>query len=301
MDKIPSKSDRYIDSTGEQMTGRDLKMASWVARHRVLVRSIAVIVLSIIAGGFFLYGVGGLMHYAVFGLSKDTMQAAEVVRSTANYDALRPRYKANDIRILDAGAYEASVNRYDFVANVVNDNKRWAAIVSYKFTYAEGETDVLTATVLPQSERPLVIPGYKIEGSYPNNVTFVVDKMEWRHIDTHDIADIEAYMGERRKFVVEDMVFTPQSESANVPSNILQFTLHNNSTYSYWDVPLIVELFQNGTRVGIAQTKVEKFKAGEKRPLDLRTLTPNISVTDIQVHPTVNIFDSRVYMAPEAN
>lgn len=293
--------DRYIDPTGEQMTGQDLKVASWVARHRVFVRGIVIIVCSVIAGGFFLYGVGGLVHYAVFGLPKDNAQADEMVRSTANYDVLRPRYKANDIRILDAGVYEASVNRFDFVANVVNDNLRWAAIISYKFTYSQGETGVVTVTILPQSERPVVVPGYKLEGNYPNDVSFVVESIEWRHIDTHDIADIETYMAERRKFVVSDMVFTPQSESLNVPSNILQFTLLNNSTYSFWDVPLIVELFQNGTRIGIAQTKVEKLKAGEIRPLDLRTLTPNISVTDIKVHPILNIFDSRVYMAPEAN
>ncbi len=297
----PPKSDRFIDSTGEHMTSHDLKLASWLARHRVFVRRVSIIIAGIIAGGFFLYGVGGLIGYAIFGMTTDNRQAEELVQSTANYAKLQARYRANELRIVNADVYEASANRYDFVATVANDNTRWAAIVSYKFTYGGGETDVMTTTILPSTERPFVIPGFKVDAGFPNTVSFVIDSIEWRRIDTHAIADIEGYMAERKKFVIEDMVFTSQSDISNVPSNILRFTLVNNSSFSYWDVPLIVELFQNGTRVGIAQTKVEKIKAGERRPIDLRTLTSNIAVTDIQVHPIVNIFDNRVYMAPEAN
>lgn len=300
MDTIPSKFERFTDPTGERMSNKDLKMASWVARHRVLVHRLLVGILSIVAGALCAYGIFGLLHYAVFGFSDDKRAAEELVQSTANYTALQSRYAANELRILDANVYEAAVNRYDFVATVVNDNLRWAAIVSYKFTYAQGETEVVDAVILPQTERPVLAAGHKSDVP-PSGVTFEIIDIQWKSIDTHAIADVAAYTAERRNFSFTDMVFTGQDISNNIPSNILQFTLHNNSAYSFWDVPVIVELYENGSRVGIAQTKVEKLKAGEKRPLDLRTLTPNISVTDIKVHPTVNIFDSRVFMTPEAN
>lgn len=300
MDNPQHKFDRFTDPTGERMATQDLKVAGWLAHHRVGVRRASIILFSVIAGGLFVYGVFGLMFYALFGLSQDNKMGYDMVQSTANYTAIKPKYQVSELRILDANVYEASVGRYDFVANIVNDNARWAAIISYKFTYGNGETEIKEAIILPKTERPVIIPGHKTE-AYPGTTSFIIESVNWRHIDTHDIADAVAYMTERQKFSVTDMVFTAQSVSENIPSNILRFTLVNENTYSFWDVPLVVELFQNGTRVGIAQTKVEKLKAGEKRPLDLRTLTPNISVTDIKVHATVNIFDDRVFMAPEAS
>lgn len=300
MDNPQHKLDRFTDPTGERMATKDLKLAGWVAEHRIILRRILVILFSIITGGFFVYGIFGLVYYAVFGLSQDNKMGYDIVQGTANYEVLRPKYQVSELRILTANVYEASSGRYDFVANIVNDNIRWAAIISYKFTYANGETEVEEAIILPQSERPVIVPGHKIE-SYPGSVSFVIESVSWRNIDTHIIPDVAAYMAERYAFTTTDMEFTSQSVLDNIPSNIVKFTLVNNSAYSYWDVPVVVELLQNGTRVGIAQTKVEKLKAGEKRPLDLRTLTPNISVTDIKVYPLVNIFDDRVFMAPEAN
>lgn len=300
MDPIPSKFERYTDPTGERMTNRDLQVASWVVRHRVLMRKLGIGTLSVVSGVLCIYGIAGLLYYALFGLSEDNIAAREMVASTANYAALQSRYGASELRILSADAYEASAGRFDFVATLVNDNARWAAVVRYRFTHSQGESDSGEAIILPQTERPVIISGEKLD-DIPRAITFEITNIEWKHIDTHSIADIEEYTNERRNFAFDTMVFVPQSAVDNIPSNILQFTFHNKSAFSYWDVPLIVELFENGSRVGIAQTKVEKLKAGDSRTLDLRTLTPNISVTDIRVHPTVNIFDSRVFMAPEVD
>lgn len=290
--------ERYASTQGG-FSNSDLKRATFFARHRTLVRTVVIGVSSVVAGGLFVYGIFGITSYAFFGAAHDRQLGNELAQLSINYAQLHSRYAPQDLRVLNADVYQSVPNRFDFVSTVANDNPRFVARIVYHFSYGNGETEQKETILLPKTERPLAIVGHKSD-QIPGPASFVVDEIRWRQVDPHEIAAVDEYMASRLKFSVTDFLFTPQNASLNLPSNSIAFTLANTSAFGYWDVPLMVELLQNGVRVGVTETTLHQFKAGEKRPLDIRTVTPNISVSDIRVHPLINIFSRDVFMPPEA-
>jgi len=297
MFKLKDKSSEYIDTTG-QLSGAQLKFGKWYLEHKILLRRIGVgllFVWSVAAIGFSIFQFGS---YLLFGYQQDQEtllvgQAAEF----QNYEQIKDFYKAQEITSTDTRVFGGADGMYDFVAAVVNSNKRWIATLDYHFVYEGGETEILKTTLMPGDKRPVAAFGHKSK-RYPVGVRFVIDRVFWQSVNPHEIFDVESYIKSRSMFSADNIVFkAPSSEGIPVPS--AKFDLYNESAYSYWLPVFYVQLLNGNQTVGYIFLSIDQFRSGEKKQIDLRYFGDNLTVTDVRLIPVINFFDGQTYMGSE--
>ncbi len=293
-DKKQSNFQRYIDASND-LSNKELKWGDWYVRHKQLLGQIGTGALILFALIFNVYALFGWGNYLFFGLVEDNELAKQAVASTQNYYRIQPLYKAIPLQIDDVTVFSPGPGRHDFVARVTNPNKQFMATVSYEFSFDGGKTEVKQTTLLPQEQRPVGILGHETKG-FPTNARLQVVSVDWDRVNPHVIKDIEDYVDQRVQFVFSDFEFIKKSAADNIPSNMIQFDIENNSTFSYWSPMFYIELLQGSQVVGITQITIDKFLAREKRSVDLRNTLDSLSVSDIRLYPVVNIFDQNEFM-----
>jgi len=290
---------RYVDTSGG-MSNKDLAFASWFAQHRHVLEMIGLsflIAWCVATIGFSLVMWG---NYLIFGIAEDNaMQRAQVLEMP-NYARTHHLFSAQELKIGNTSVFEGAGDKYDFVTDVTNPNKRWIAYLTYKYTYGGGETQTVTTPLMPGENRPIALFGHDIPRG-PLNVRLVIDSVAWKKVTFEMAADPAAFLEERQRFAIENIAFTRASAAQGLGTHRIEFDFTNESAYSYWSPTLYVELLGglSGTnRQGLAFFPMEKFRSGETRHIDVRSFTPQLDVTNIQVFTVMDLFDTETYMAP---
>lgn len=293
------KFSKYI-APQDNLSNKDITRAEWFLRHKIVLKWIFLGTIIAISAGLNIFGLIGWGKYIIFGTLEDQQLWRDTVQSVVNYIPLQAQYKPQALEFERVGVTQPANGRYDFSVDVTNLNKRKMAEVDLYFTYADGETRQETAVIMPDTSRPIVIFGH--EGQrFPTGVRLEVADVRWKTINPHDLFDIQTYIAMRKQFDFIDFTFLAKNDAADRPAHSVTFTARNNSNYSFWDVPILIELKRGNTRVGFLQTSLKEFVAGEERPVDLRSVAPGLSVTGMTAHPIVNYFDEGVFMPPQIN
>jgi hypothetical protein len=295
--KTPDKFSRYTDPTGE-FSNRELKLGVWYLKHKLSLQKIGkniLIVWCVVTVG---YSFGYWLYYFSYGYFQDEKMARNIVLETPNYVYIQSLFKAKDLQIGRIGVYNSVSDLFDFVAQTKNSNPRHLARVTYKFVYNGGETASAQTVLLPNSERPIVYFGLKSD-MYPSVPQLVIEKVEWKRINQRDLPDISAFIADRLGFTFENFTFIEANRITGLMNHIIKFDLFNDTVFNYWESKFYVELIDNFQTIGVVYLVVPKFRAGEARQIDLRSLTDRLNVTDVKVWPAVNIFDPAEFMKVE--
>lgn len=295
--KTPDKFSRYTDPTGE-FSNRELTLGVWYLKHKLLLQKIGkniLIVWCVVTVG---YSFGYWLYYFSYGYFQDQKMAAALVREAPNHEVISALFNAKDLQVGRIEVYNSVSELFDFVARVKNPNQRNIARVTYKFVYNGGETASAQTLLLPNSERPIVYFGQKSD-IYPTAPRLVIEKTEWKRIGAEETQDIGAFLAERMNFTVENFTFTKASQITGTLNSQIEFDLFNDTAYGYWDAKFYVELIDGAQTVGVIYLVVPKFKTGEMRHIDLRSLIDTLDVSDIKVWPAFNPFDLSVYLKVE--
>lgn len=287
---------RYEDPTGE-FPNRELKMAEWYLRHKLLMQKIGtglLVAWCVITIGYSLIAWG---NYLIFGYVEDRDMAIRQAMEIEDYENIQALYGAADLKVSQVDVFRPAENKYDFVVEVTNPNERWLAHLSYKCVYSGGETELFQTTLLPGAKRPVIVFGHESD-TYPTNVKFVIEAVDWESIDPHVVFDVEQYMAERLIFTIGNFSFTKASTAADIPSHIVEFDLYNDSAYSYWEPEFYIELLRNNSLVGVMYLLAEQFGSAEMRHIDLRSVAEQLDVDDVRITPIINVFDEDVFIEP---
>lgn len=290
------KIDSYIDS-GNEYSNQELKMSEWYLRHKIALGHLFIFLLIFwcvisVTGSLMYWG-----YYLLIGANQDEQMSVRQSVEFSNYEQMHSLYGAEELIFQGQEIYESATNRYDFVARAINPNKRWVAILTYKFSFAEKDTETQTTIILPNTKRPLIIFGQEAT-SYPSGVKLVVLNVRWRQINAHDVFDTDSFIKERTNFRFDNFKFIPENRAYGYLNNSVAFDWFNDSPYSYHKVDLYIELFNSGETVGFIYLPVQKFRTREQRHLEGRIMGGDLYVNDIQVYPVVNVFDSGEYINP---
>lgn len=292
--KQPDRFSRYVDPTGE-LPNRELKFAEFFVRYKQFLKNILIIILLVwTAGsvGFSLYSFG---DYLFFGYSEDISMYQELI-DAPNYTGTRERSKPVNLQIRGADTFVSAEGSYDFVARVLNPNFYWLAQLSYTFVYDNGSTGAGEAILLPGEERPVGILGYKSD-FFPTNLRFNINDIKWRRIDRHIIEDPREFIDNRLIFSADNVEFVRQG-TEGLDSHQLKFDITNESAYSYKDPVFYVGLKGGGILQGYTYVVLDSIRTGEMVSVDTRLLANNLSVSEIELYPAINVFDSSVYISP---
>lgn len=292
--KNKDKLSRYKDVSGG-FSNSELKWGEWYLRHKVLLRKIltgCLVAWSIITLG---YGLGYFAYYFSYGYFQDQEMMARQTVEFENYSNLQNLYKPQDLQFSQASVFNSLSELYDFFAKVRNPNKDWMARITFKFSFSGGETEIFKDVLLPGSERPIAIFGV-LSNSYPTNISLSVENIEWKRVKPHLVKNVQQYISERNNFLVDNFKFTRQSKSNNIPSNMIEFDVFNDSIYSFWNQVFYVEFLKNNRTVGVAHVVVEEFMSEEIRHVDLRSYVNNLDISNIAVYSVSNVFDNSEYI-----
>ncbi|HOX60495.1 MAG TPA: hypothetical protein PLV72_00620 [Candidatus Magasanikbacteria bacterium] len=288
--------EKYEDPSGELPTWQ-FKLARWYIAHKLKMRRMVVWVLGVFCVVTIGYGIFGWGYYAVVGYYRDKAMLALQVEEASNFANVAQLTGARPLEIGVPTVYSSVTDKVDFITLVRNPNSRWVADVEFKYVFADGETPAVHAFVLPGVEMPLSYFGHTVVGAYPSIVDLKIINVSWKKVNAHLVPDVTAFGGVHANFLVEDFAFTQAGTVSESPTNRIQFILHNNSPYSYWEGRFYVELLSGGTPVGVFYVSVNNFRANERRVIDVRSLSNGLYGDDVRVVPLMNIFDPSEYMA----
>ncbi len=292
------KKEKYLNykSPLQELSGRELKFASWYVRHKILITRITTF--SLFVFGFFtnLFGIVMWGKYVLFDYSNDQALLRSLVTNSINYTATKERLGARPLAVGTTQLYDSAPGKYDVVTTVSNPNPFHYAVVTFRHSAGVPSDKTTTMVVLPQKTVPLTSFGVESLTSAPS-ANFVIDSIQWKRLNRHTIPDPKAYIDQRLQFEISNVAFQRKNTIDGVATNKLTFDLSNLNPYSYWSPLFIVSLIDGGT-TGVLRLEVPELRAGETRFIDLRSLSDFASASEIEVTPVINVFDKNEYILP---
>ncbi len=260
----------------------------WLSENRQLMLKILTTGLIFISAFFFIFSTYQYVRYFMVGDPNDDVSADNLVFS--------PRKVTDDLVIAPLQVFPAG-GKIDLVAPISNPNDNFMATFRACFRQGDKEISCQTDFILPAEDKHLVALGLALDNT--SGLTFSVEEIFWRRISTRQITDWPTFLKERLQFSVTNLKFLPAHRSdlsSQVDLNSLNFSLTNNTSYGYYQVPLTL-LFYNKTQlVGINRYVLNDFLPGQQREVNLSWTAPLASVDRVEVKPSVNIMDDTVYL-----
>lgn len=295
---LDKKSEQYQTVDDNSFSTKELKWSFWFVKNRLALKRAGIIALIFLDAVLVVFPVYGFVNYFWFKNSRDQAAVAAVGQQLGKSSVARQEAATAKPLLVDlATVFDNGNGTYDFVASVENPNPNWYALITFNFAVTgASSTASRTMYVLPGEKKFLDILGEKRDDA-PVAAEVNVINEKWSRLNAHDYPEVAGFLKERQNFTISDGVFSPAGGSdADVSANQITFLLRNDSAYNFWSVPVQVALWRGGSLVGLEEVPVDQLKTGELRRIDLRNYVKGLLVDEVQVLPSVDVFDPAVYM-----
>jgi len=280
------------DIMAEELTTKQLKFAQWYLANKKklkLLLLIAVILINVIV-----WGIVGYQTYKYFSLKEAHEQGLrELTAEKIDYLELREHFQPENLILKNPILLKlpSTEPKYDFIIKVRNPNKQWLIQeIEYYFSWENGQTQTQKSFILPGEEKYIFALGQEVGGKL-TKAEFILSNIDWQRINPSDqllqippqliFKDIELGYAISEK----EMIALPQ----------ISFSIKNESVHGFWQVNLLVILYQNSKVVGLNIIPVKNWQGDEQRQIEL--IWPQIpSYSHIQIVPDINPFDSEIFI-----
>ncbi len=194
----------------------------------------------------------------------------------------------------DVSVFSLGDGRYDFYATIENPNEKHWLEFDYYFVYGNTLTETKHGFVFPIESKPLVDLAVSAE-IRPTNAKVVIDNLDWHFVSPHLIPDFSDWREDRLDFRVTDAEYIPSLEIDKSVGRST-FTITNRTAFGYWEPLFYVLLYRGASVVGVTSTTIDQFFAGTSRTVEQNWFGALSAVSDIEVIPEIDLFDSSVYM-----
>lgn len=294
--KKPTDPSALYRPTDGDLTNKQIAISVWLLKHKEMFISIgtfSLILWSIVTIGYSSYR---WAEYAIVGYRQDTRLLAESASLIQPYDNLQSIYSARPLNITSPTIIVSGDSIYDITTFATNPNQRHIAFVTFLYTFSNTTTEEKTIAILPGQKQALAELGIQHNG-YPNTPTLRILSTKWQRISPHAIFEVEPYTKERLNIELKDITYNAAS-SVSTPTDQLQFTLLNNSAYSFYQVNGYIVIYNADGVSGIRPITIDRFTSLEERSFDFRFIYPLNGVQEIEFLPLVNIFDQSTFIKP---
>ncbi len=271
---------KYRDPSGLTLT--KINFGLWLSERRKTISRLVIIGLVIISVFFFSYSI---YNYALYFIHQDDLETTPTVVNA-------PRDQVTDLVASDPQALKIN-GYYDLVASIQNPNDRFQA--SFNYCFLSGETELVCnqGFILPGEKKYLLELNQTVQGEI-SALTLEIKNINWRRIDNREIPDWPAFYQSRLNLSYNNIKMTPSGTSGG--RNYFEFTLANNTAYSYEQVPLNIVFYKDYQIVGANRYVANNLMAGESRLVRLSWLTTLAGVNRSEISPDLNILDENVYL-----
>lgn len=276
-----------MESTNNNLSEHELSVAAWLLYHKNGVRKLSLgILFGLIAitWGYFLYAT---FDTALFSYRDRTRAIRFLTAPSVPLATLHVSASPKDLIVSDPRTIGSS-SQGGVLTTIQNPNTDWVARVSYIVAGTKKQT---TTSIAPADTAYIF--------SAADNPAITVDKntTEWQHVNTSNVPDIESYKKAHRNFDIKNPKYAADlAQDKKTTIYHVSFTATNATPWSYWQVPMLVLVYQGDHVAAALQTVFDTFASGETRNADIVLPSPLGGVSSIEIIPQIDMFDTSVYM-----
>ena len=283
----------FNPTNDEDMSERQIGFRLWLINHYRQIRTVITVVLIGISSIFWGYTIYGILDFWLITGPKEQQALAELSAELVNPEAVTAN-RAEDLIVGEPEVF-GEAGKYDLAVKVGNPNAKWYVEFDYQFSGLSAEQPVRHGFALPGEEKYLISLALP-EQSQPSGVAVTFKNVKWHRINAHQIPDYEKWGLDHLNFKISDKDFTTSGDKLTF--NQLNFKIRNMTAYGYYNVDVGILLFRGSNLQGVNYISLDSFIAGEERNVSLQWKDSTLSPTEVQIQPTVNVFDPTIYMAP---
>jgi hypothetical protein len=278
-------------------TDWQLKLSYWYVTHKLLLRQgLAgfLILLSIGLYGYALYR-GSIMFF--IEQPRYLRMFAALPNDLIDYAAFRQHDQPRQLSIVDFASLPTVEGSYDFVALVRNDNQDWITKQATAQLVNGGAVVAEKAIFIYPGREYYVVFFNQAEVS-PAGTQIRLSDIQWQRFQ-----NFNEFGNPRLNFVITTTEFQPVTRTGlqgELPVSSLNFTITNDTAFSYWQVGLTMVLLTGGQGIGgVNFITLDQFRAGETRDVTMRWYESLPPIASVKIVPTVDILNPASYMPVE--
>lgn len=280
-----------MDYQDVNFSEKRLKFAHFLVAKKKLFKKLSIILL--IFFNIFLFSFSIYHFILYFSQSKEhELMLRELATNVVNYSSLRPAISPLPLDVVGTRAVFTGSQRYNLICQVVNPNFSWfVKSVDYRFVGAGFESDYSTTFVLPGEEKFLVSFNETFD-RLPLDIFCEFKELKWQRIrpDRYHLLEI------KENFLIKELENTPPIDIR--ARSVTNFKFVNENIYNFWEIGLLVVLYEGNRIVAVERTKIEEILSGQEREVKIiwPIAVPFISRTEVQVE--VDVFESSLFFIP---
>jgi len=283
---------------GSGMTERELGMASFWARHRIILRRVGYGALIAVDALLWIFILWSLLDAYVISYPREQRITTNITQNAitaASLELATPRPVQPSV----VQVFDSTDGRQDFLVELVNPNAQWWADFTYQFDAGGALTPERKGFLLPNEPQYLTEIGWKGK-TRASSGALRVTGVTWHRINPTDVdRDYAAFRDKRLQIAFEDVTYKNDLQIDKKTIGQTGFTLKNNSAFGYWAADLTIILYRATTPVAVTRLTVTELKPGESRPMTINWFENVGDVTRTEIQANVNVLDPRVYLSTD--
>ena len=275
------------------LSDQDLEKGYWYVSHKVLLRKIFVVTLSVIAIIFIGYGVLGLVKFYLVDRSARLAIENSLGQPKLNQELLAEVNNPQDLQIFGTEIVSAGEGSYDLVTEVLNPNAKWyVESFDYYYLIEEEQSTVNTNYILPGQTKYVLELNYLSDQKF-NDADLIIENIKWKKVFDYEALAAKQLLFDFEEAQVLSSEQSGLSDQGSVAS--VRFDIINKSSYNYWEPQFIVLLYKRDSLVGVTRILVDGLNSGEKKTENVNLFQTVPLATDISIIPDINILDPDVF------
>lgn len=276
------------------LSNRHLDFGLWISENRKKIKQGFIIFLIVFVASTLSYSTYHLADYFIYGRSQDRAMLQELTRVNIDSEYLRQVMAPENLLFSFTQSYYVQ-GTYDFLTKIKNPNPNHYASFYYCFEEINRELACGESFILPGDEKYVMELNHEISGGV-GAINFVIKDISWRRITAHMIDDWRSYKNERLRFMIETASFEVENNSY-----VLDFTVNNQSSYNFKEVPVQIILLGPMGEIGANKYRLRDLMSGQMVNVSMTWPVGNQRATFVLIIPDVDILDIDNYIPYSGN
>ena len=206
--------------------------------------------------------------------------------NSAAYQNQLSALQAQNLRVNATYSLLNYKKNHDLLAFVYNPNEHWYAEVEFSFQGSGDASPKGTAVILPKASQPLWVMDQS--GEAWQSARLVLENVVWKRATNYQ--DLK---NEYLNFTIDNVQLNSVTDEENESSHSqLEFSIKNQSVYNFWKVGLGIILRRYDEVVAFYYFEAPQLKGLETRPFSLNLFDEFKAISDTEIIPLMNVFDS---------
>jgi hypothetical protein len=283
---------KYKDLSG--ISNRQLNIGLWIAKNKKTIKIGIVIFLLFFSASTLSYAAYHYIDYLIKGRFSDQEMLQSMSEVNIDGETVREVMAPKNLLFSLAQSFY-SQGKYDFIAKIHNPNSRHQASFYYCFEEKDRELACGHSFILPEEEKYVLDLNKEVVGGV-GAMNFVIKEINWQRITAHMISDLSDYRQKRFDFSINIDEFKIDNNFYN-----LKFTIANNSTFNYKEVPLQIILFNQQREVGVNKYTIRDFLNNSEEQLSIVWPVGVQRANRAIIIPEVNILNEDIFTPYSGN